>query len=140
MNVRDEFRTAMRKLASTVCIVTTADRSGPRALVATSVTSASLDPPAVLFCVNLLSQADLEIARHVASTKGIERFCRGDWRYNERSAPWLGSAQACIFASVASRIHWHTHSIIFGKVTSTSVKAETSPLLYADGTYRMIST
>jgi len=158
MSVGGEFRTAMRKLASTVCIITTADRSGPRALVATSVTSASLDPPAVLFCVNkaasihsalgagtdfcvnLLSQADLEIARHVASTKGIERFCRGDWRYHGHSVPWLGSAQACIFASVASRIDWHTHSIILGKVTSTSVKAETSPLLYADGTYRMIST
>lgn len=158
MSAQDQFRTAMRKLASTVCIITTADRCGPRALVATSVTSASLDPPAVLFCVNkeasihaalgigahfcvnLLSRDDLEIARHFASTKGSERFCRGDWRYGERNVPWLFSAQACVFGSVASQIDWHTHSIVFGKVTSTFVKAETAPLLYADGTYRMMST
>lgn len=149
---------AMRKLASTVCIITTTDRCGPRALLATSVTSASLEPPVVLFCVNkaasihpalgigadfcvnLLSQDDLGIARHCASSKGSERFCQGDWRYNERHVPWLGSAQACVFATVARHVDWHTHAVVFGEVQSTLVRAETSPLLYADGIYRMMST
>jgi flavin reductase (DIM6/NTAB) family NADH-FMN oxidoreductase RutF len=52
MSPREQFRSAMRKLASTVCIITTAERNGRRALLATSVTSASLEPPAVLFCVS----------------------------------------------------------------------------------------
>jgi flavin reductase (DIM6/NTAB) family NADH-FMN oxidoreductase RutF len=156
LSPKDQFRQAMRKMASTVTIVTAMDGQRPRALVATSVTSVSVEPPALLvcankdasihpvlrvgakLCVNLLSESDLDIAAHFISSKSDDRFHWGDWRHDDRGAPWLASAQACIFAAVVSQVDWHTHSVIFAHVASTIVKEETLPLLYANGAFGML--
>jgi flavin reductase (DIM6/NTAB) family NADH-FMN oxidoreductase RutF len=151
--IGDQFRTAMRTVASTVFLITTTVQHRSVALLATSVTSLSVDPPTLLvcinrmasihnalgigaqFCANVLAPDDLAIAQHCVKAKGCERFAVGDWRYDEPSAPWLASAPACIFASVVSITRWHTHSVVFGNVTSASVNRATGPLLYADGSY-----
>jgi flavin reductase (DIM6/NTAB) family NADH-FMN oxidoreductase RutF len=51
-HVADGFRAAMRKLAGTITIVSATDGKQRYALVATAVTSVSLEPPTLLVCVN----------------------------------------------------------------------------------------
>jgi len=70
----------MRRLASAACIITTADRSGAKALVATSVTSASLDPPAVLFCVKICKNANDHVACSGNEIRAIVRSCNRNAR------------------------------------------------------------
>jgi flavin reductase (DIM6/NTAB) family NADH-FMN oxidoreductase RutF len=141
----------MRKLASTVTVVTVADGQRRWALVATAVTSVSMEPPTLLvcvnkeasihsilgvgqrLCVNMLSHNDAYIAAHCIGTKCEDRFLLGDWRSDVDNTPWLASAQACLFGTVRSQIDWHTHSVFFTHVTSTMVADSTCPLLYADG-------
>lgn len=48
----DDFRLAMRRLATTVSIVTTSSEGRPFGMTATAVTSLSTEPPSLLFCVN----------------------------------------------------------------------------------------
>jgi flavin reductase (DIM6/NTAB) family NADH-FMN oxidoreductase RutF len=145
----------MRKLAGTVTIVSATDGKQRYALVATAVTSVSLEPPTLLvcvnkdasihsilgvgerFCVNLLSHCDADVAAHCMSSKGEDRFLRGDWQSGEHGTPWLMSAQACLFGTVQSQVDWHTHSVFFAHITSTMVADGTCPLLYADGGFGM---
>lgn len=152
-DVQRQFRTAMRRQACTVAIVTIGDKTGPRALIATSVTPVSMDPPALLFCVNrtasihaiatvtarfcisLLWSGDVEIAKHFNASKGRNRFQSGDWKYDEHGTPWLSSAQASIFGTIFSVVECYSHSTVFGHVTSATAATEISPLLYADGRY-----
>ena len=47
-----QFRAAMRRLAASVAIVAARGEHGPVGMAATSVTSLTVDPPAVLICVN----------------------------------------------------------------------------------------
>ena len=47
-----QFRAAMRRLAASVAIVAAMGPDGPVGMAATSITSLTVDPPAVLVCVN----------------------------------------------------------------------------------------
>jgi flavin reductase len=51
-----EFREAMARLAAGVAVLATREGGGFRGLTVTSLTSASLDPPLVLVCLDRLSQ------------------------------------------------------------------------------------
>ena len=74
------FRDAMRRLASTVTIVTTTTDEGPSGMTATAVTSLSADPPAILVCVNRSASihAKLELGR---------RFCISLLSVDHRDLP-----------------------------------------------------
>lgn len=69
MDLRSDFRLGMRRLASGVSIVATADEEGPKGFLATSVSSVALDPtPCLLVCVNKsTSSHDALIRRQVFS-------------------------------------------------------------------------
>src|SRR6185436_4569504 len=92
------FRTAMRRLAASVSIVVAKGDDGPIGIAATSITSLTVDPPAVLVCVsrsaslhacleptaplsvNLLSRHQRDVS--AAFGGGIarsERFKVGSW-------------------------------------------------------------
>jgi hypothetical protein len=76
-------------------------------------------------------KGDADIAAHVISSKGEDRFLRGDWQSGDHDTPWLTSAQACLFGTVQS------HSVFFAQITSTLVADGTSPLVSADGGFGM---
>jgi flavin reductase len=148
-----DFRAVMRQSVSAVCIVTARHPSGRQGLVATSIVSASMDPPTILFCVqksssfhrmvemdrpfcvNFLSSEDAGLARHFGAAKGEERFSLGDWSSDGDGGPWLRSAQANVFGTVASVLDWHTHSIVCGRVLRTLSHAGSDSLLYANGVF-----
>ena len=149
-----DFRLAMRRVASTVAVVS-AQRDGEQhGTTATSVTSISMDPPSVLvcfnqasrlhdflhsqdrFCINVLHTGNLDIARVFSSnaTAG-ERFAIGDWRTDAAGTPYLADAQANLFCQKEQEIIYGSHTIFIGRVLQALSREDVSPLLYRDGRY-----
>lgn len=148
------FRGAMRRLAATVCVITVGDREHSWGMTATSVTSLTADPPAVLvcinrsasifshvlqrrkFCVNLLTHQHIEVSKAFSGSKRPEeRFAFGTWRTREGIAPYLADAQANIFCEIKRSLSFATHEIIIGAVCDVRLCQEVAPLIYQDGHY-----
>jgi flavin reductase (DIM6/NTAB) family NADH-FMN oxidoreductase RutF len=155
--LQQDFKSAMRRLAATVCIVSTADDEGWHGMTATSVTSVSMDPPSVLvcvnttatlhkilhaggrFCINLLRASQESYAGTFSSSKirGAERFAEHAWKAGDEddSMPYLVDAQSNLFCDIDQAVAYGTHTIFIGRVTSVRNGELVSPLLYADGQY-----
>ncbi|MBN9427120.1 MAG: flavin reductase [Burkholderiales bacterium] len=148
------FREAMRRLASTVCIITSADDGMWYGMTATAVTSVSMSPCALLvcinegaafhsvvahsrrFCVNLLRSHQSELAGVFAGRrKGTSRFDVGTWAASEQGLPYLVDAQASVFCDVDVALHYKTHTIFVGEVTGVCCHPQVGPLIYQDGQY-----
>jgi flavin reductase (DIM6/NTAB) family NADH-FMN oxidoreductase RutF len=151
----DAFRLAMRRVAATVNIVTTADPNGVWAgITATAMNSVSFDPPSLLvcvnrsaslhaalvarqlFCVNVLSaeQADIAARFAVAEDRAL-RFQHGDWREGRLGLPYLRGCCASLFCEVANLVEFGTHTVIIGIVVETIAAEGRQPLVYLDGCY-----
>jgi flavin reductase (DIM6/NTAB) family NADH-FMN oxidoreductase RutF len=148
------FREAMRRVANTVYLITTHCAGEDHGIVATAVSSLSMDPPSLLicinanasvrqplhqsgkFCVNILAGTQSLISRHFGdSSKRQERFNSADWRADEAGTPHLQSAVASVFCSVAQRVEWATHTIFVGTVDRVLLGEVAVPLLYLGGQY-----
>jgi flavin reductase len=147
------FRQAMRRVASTVNVISICVDGVPMGITATAVSPISMDPPSLLicinqaatvhapmegmtrFCVNVLHGGQEEIARMFADRSQHEiRFASG-WEVDCAPAPRLIDAQAAI---VCRRIDSHsfgTHSIFIGVVEEVMVRDEVYPLVYLDGAF-----
>jgi len=153
-NVQAAFRQAMRSIAATVSIITAGDRERGHGMTATAVTSVSLDPAALLvcinnrtllhhimssterFCVNVLAQEhqDLSAAFSGAVAPG-ERFALGDWAETEEGIKHLASAQARIFCVKKLAVPFGTHTVFIGEVDDVQLSDRSAPLLYQNATY-----
>lgn len=147
------FRKAMRRLTAGVSIVTGRLQEAPCGIAATSVTSLTIGPPALLvcvnratrlhaalgpaapFCINLLSAHHEHVSRAFGGGNA-DRFAFGHWSEDEAGMPALKDALASISCRVALMTDYGTHSIVVGNVTSVRFGAEAEPLLYGDGRYR----
>lgn len=151
--VTDSFRQAMRRVASTVNVITVCVRGEPMGVTATAMSSISLDPPSLLicinraaalhspledvthFCVNVLHRSQEPIARMFADRQQHAlRFAEG-WQVDCERPPRLIDAQAAL---LCRRIHHHpfgTHSIFIGQVEEVAVRDHIEPLVYVDGRY-----
>lgn len=157
-DIQQAFRLAMRRVASTVAIVS-AQRGGERhGTTATSVISISMEPPSVLvcfnqssrlheflheqdnFCVNVLHTANLDIAKIFSSSaSAAERFATGDWRTDAEGMPYLANAQANLFCRKEQEITYGSHTIFIGRVLRALAREDVSPLLYRDGRYGAVA-
>lgn len=148
------FKAAMRRLAASVTVVVASGDEGPVGMAATSVTSLTMDPPAVLVCVNrttslhalLVPTAPLSVnllsreQREVSAAFGgavprDQRFSVGDWRSDEGGLPWLAGAQANLSCVIDAMLAYGTHSIVIARVVEAKVSDEVAPLIYQDGAY-----
>lgn len=148
------FRAAMRRLAASVAIVVAKGQEGPVGIAATSVTSLTVDPPAVLLCINrstnlhelLVPTAPLSVNLLSRSQQGVsaafgggvpqaERFGHGDWREGSNGLPLLQDAQASLSCVIDAMLAYGTHSIVIARVLDATVSDEVSPLIYQDGAY-----
>lgn len=147
--------TAMRGLASSVTVISAADRQGSRnAMTATSPTSLSMDPPAMLvcvsrttsfhpllaqgrdFCINILRREQQAIAQLCSSrAKGEDRFAEGNWSAGRSGTPYLTDAQAAIICQVDRLVPYGTHDIVIGNVLEVHLTEPSDPLIYAQGGY-----
>lgn len=152
----ETFRNAMRQLASGVSLITHRGEGQPAGLTATSVTSLSADPPALIVCVNraasgfvgltpgaafgvsVLGADQQEFADRFAGRmghKGAERFQEGRWLISLSGAPLLKDSLAAFECEVEDLIERHTHAIIIGRVTRVAVRGKGSALIYWRGGY-----
>ena len=151
--LKAEFRKAMRTLASTVSVISTADKTGRFGMTATAVCSLAVDPPAILvcinrsaslhqpllgagiFCVNVLHADQDALAQAFSRKDGGDRFAWGNWKTDERGIPFLADAQASVFCDVSGTYNHGTHSIVIGAVYGVLARDQIHPLLYQDGQY-----
>ena len=150
------FKEGMRRLAASVCLITTAKADGVQnGLTATAVCSLSADPPMLLcclnrashsfgavaqaqvFCVNVLSEVDAGVAHHFSGERpAAEKFQAGDWRVGVTGAPVLASALASFDCHLDQVVEAGTHAILLGRVAEVGLAEDGGrPLLYAQGGY-----
>ncbi len=144
----------MRRLAASVSIVVAKGDDGPVGIAATSITSLTVDPPAVLVCINrttslhalLMPTAPLSINLLARSQKDVssafgggtpreERFQIGEWTEGKNGLPRLSGAQANLDCVIDVMLAYGTHSIAIARVLSASVSDRVDPLIYQDGGY-----
>lgn len=148
------FRSAMRRLTSAVSVISTMHDGVRHGITVTSVTSVSMTPPSLLFCVNrasrlhdpviragrfcvnILHAHQIDIADAFSGrTHGENRFLCGEWASDDDELPYLIPAQASIFCETDAISSYGTHSIVIGKVNHVAVRGQVAPLLYQDGQY-----
>jgi flavin reductase (DIM6/NTAB) family NADH-FMN oxidoreductase RutF len=148
------FRDAMRRFATTVSVISCASGGCRHGMSATAVTSLSVDPPALLvcvnkstathrvlsrggrFCVNVLRSFHSQVSQAFSGKlKGEDRFRVGAWQETDDGLPFLGDAQANLFCEIDRITDYGTHTIFIGRVYSAIVHADVDPLLYQDGKY-----
>lgn len=148
------FRAAMRRLAASVSVVVANGDNGPVGMAATSITSLTVDPPAMLVCVNratslhallvptaplsvnLLSKQQHEVSAAFGGNMPHDRrFSVGNWYDGENGLPVLAGAQANLSCVIDAMLAYGTHSIVIARVLKVDVSDEVAPLIYQDGSY-----
>lgn len=149
-----QFRAAMRRLAASVAVVAARGENGPVGMAATSVTSLTVDPPAVLVCVNratalhglLVPTAPLSVNLLARDQQDVSaafgggvpqdaRFRIGEWREGPDGVPALVGAQANLACVIDAMLAYGTHSIVIARVLRATVSDTVTPLIYQDGAY-----
>lgn len=148
------FRAAMRRIASTVTIVTASDGARRHGMTMTAVSSLSMDPPSMIvcvnqttflhdilmsarsFCVNVLKhdQADVSAA-FSGAMPSAERFNVGAWKQISPGLDYLATAQANIFCTKVAAFPFGTHTIFIGKADEVLLNDDERPLLYRNAAY-----
>ena len=155
----DDFRSAMRRLASGVSVVTHGEGERRTGLTATSVSSLSADPPTLIVCVNrsaslyaqlragdsfgvnILGAQHADIADRFAGRNGVngaERFREGRWIVTPDGVTLLADALAVFVCEAEDVIDRHSHAILIGRVRSAVAGPADGALLYWGGAYDRI--
>jgi len=151
-----EFRKAMARLASGVAVVACLDRGFPRGLLVSSLTSLSVEPPRVLFCVaktagshdpltraercglSVLSDRDAEEAERFSSAdRGAERFGSAAWRLEPDLPPLHRGALVGMTGPISQRIDAGSHSVFIFDVETIETR-NAGPLIYFDRAFRSL--
>ena len=147
------FRQAMRRVASTVNVISICVDGQAMGITATAVSVVSMDPPSLLVCVNqtasvhpsienvdhfnvnVLHRDQAEVATIFADRKlEPQRFIRG-WDNDCVTPPKLRNAQAVIRCRRTDHHRFGTHSIFIGVVEAVATRSEIDPLIYLDGRF-----
>ena len=150
--VADGFRTAMRRMASSVCVITTRNGDVHQGMAASSVTSLSMQPPSLLvcinksvamhaavhgaglFCVNLLGENHGPVCDAFGGKlQGAERFTVGNWAETEQGLRYLVDAPAAMVCRLDAAHDYGTHTICIGAVLEVILAEHGAPLLYREG-------
>ena len=152
----DEFRGAMRHLTGGVSVVTVGRGTDITGMTVTSVSSLSVDPPALIvslnrassswpllrrlgmFGVNILAADQVDIAERFAGKdglKGADRFAGAEWFTRVSGVPLLEGALAAVDCEVEEIVERHSHAIVIGRVLDIHLSARTAALAYWQGQY-----
>jgi len=151
-----DFRKAMRQLTGGVSVVTAGRGRDISGMTVTSVSSLSVDPPALIvsinressswplvkrygfFGVNILTSDQIDIAERFTGKgglKGADRFAGAGWMTRASGVPLLVGALAAIDCEVEDTVERHSHAIVIGRVLDVAVSARTAALAYWQGRY-----
>lgn len=153
LELTGEFRRAMRRVASTVNVISICVGGEPMGITATAMSSLSLDPPSLLVCINQASSlhASMEDVSHFGvnvlhrdqehlaqmfadRAQHQLRFASG-WEVDGERPPRLIDAQAALTCRRIDHHRFGTHSIFIGVVEEVEVREGCDPLVYLDGHY-----
>ena len=150
------FKDVFSQLASGVCVVTFWRGGRLHGFTATSVTSVSLKPLRVLFCISRTSESHsclapgsgigisiLRAEQRALSDRFASKVAFGaydDIRVADRAqqAPLLDGALGHITAIVGEMIPSGDHTIVLCDVTSAHAESDGAPLLYCRRTYHSL--
>ncbi|MBR1272606.1 flavin reductase family protein [Bradyrhizobium sp. AUGA SZCCT0222] len=151
-----DFRGAMRQLTGGVSVVTAGRGKDISGMTVTSVSSLSVDPPALIvsvnrnasswplvqrygfFGVNILTSDQIDVAERFAGKdglKGAERFAGAEWTTRASGVPLLVGALAAIDCEVEEIVERHSHAILIGRVLDLQLSTRTAALAYWQGQY-----
>jgi len=151
-----DFRNAMRQLTGGVSVITAGRGRDISGMTVTSVSSLSVDPPALIvsinressswplvkrygfFGVNILTSDQLDIAERFTGKgglKGADRFAGARWTTRASGVPLLVGALAAIDCEVEDIVERHSHAIVIGRVLDVAVSARTAALAYWQSQY-----
>lgn len=151
-----DFRRAMRQLTGGVSVITAGRGRDISGMTVTSVSSLSVDPPALIvsinreasswplvkrygfFGVNILASDQIDIAERFTGKgglKGADRFSGANWMTRASGVPLLAGALAAIDCEVEDIVERHSHAIVIGRVLDVAVSARTAALAYWQGRY-----
>lgn len=149
--IQKDFRSAMALLPAAVNIVTTDGAHGRVGITVSAVCSVSDTPPTVLICINrnsathdifnsngevcinVLSGAHEELARHFSGATKVpmaERFGWDIWEEGPNSVPVLRDAVVKIVGRISDSTIQGSHTVIFVHVERVEVQEEQDSLVY----------
>lgn len=150
------FRAAMRLPATSVTVLAAGRETERNGLTVSAVCSLSDNPPMLLACVNLNSQALPVIRRHgtfsanfLTETQsaiaerfagrdkvyGAERFSLGDWGTLSTGAPVLRDALSVFDCALEREHESATHAILIGRVMGIMRNDAGRSLVYSAGAF-----
>lgn len=155
----EAMKTGMRRLATSVSVLSTRDDEREYAMTVSSVTSLSDNPPSLLVCVNTATEISKALSLGQGFTINVlgqhhqdvsivcsrrdradVRFDTGEWWRSENEPPFLLDAHAIFQCSVDSLHRYGTHNVVIGRIEDVLIpKAESNPLLYFNGLYRELA-
>lgn len=149
----ENFRQAMRRVASTVNVISLCIDGEPMGITATAMSSLAMDPPSLLVCINQAAavHASLEEVSHFAVNvlhrdqepiarmfadreQHALRFTSG-WDVGGNRPPLLNEAQAWMLCRRLDHHRFATHSIFIGLVEEVRTREAVDPLVYLNGRY-----
>jgi flavin reductase (DIM6/NTAB) family NADH-FMN oxidoreductase RutF len=151
-----DFRSAMRHLAGGVSVITAGRGKDITGMTVTSVSSLSVDPPALIvsinrgasswplvkrlgvFGVNILTADQLDIAERFTGKdglKGLDRFTGAEWTTRISGVPLLVGALAAVDCEVEEIVERHSHAIVIGRVLDVQFSRRGAALAYWQGQY-----
>ena len=155
MNIKEDFRLALRELVYPVCIVSAHndETRENHAITVSSVTSLSFDPPSILVCINkdssihsslkkgsnfnisFLSSSQSEISNLCGTDElSKERFNNDFWKFKNKVG-FIKNSQSVISCVVEKITCYGSHSVFIGNVIDVFKNGNTKPLLYGKGKY-----
>ena len=152
-DLSDSFRQAMRRVASTVNVISICVDGQTMGITATAVSPISMEPPSLLVCINRAASVhgsmedashfrlnvlhrEQEAVAHMFADRSQHRLrFQSGWDLDCAGAPALADAQAAILCRRTDSHSFATHSIFIGLVEQVTVRDDVDPLLYLDGRY-----
>lgn len=150
--ISEGFRLAMRRLATTVALITAGSGDRWAGMAATAVMSVSVSPPTLLiavnrnasihpiisednaFCVNLLAEMHGNLVSIFSGQeKGRDRFEHGNWIVHPSGLPILQDSLSTIVCRVSHQIEVSTHTLFIGNIEYVNHKNDINPLIWLDG-------
>lgn len=146
------MRAVLGHFCTGVAVITGHDGVRPLGFTCQSVTSVSLDPPYVSFCVartstswpairavgalciNILADDQLEVCRTFAASGG-DKFTGVRWSRGANQAPTLDGVLATIDAESELEHAAGDHTIVVARVTGLHARKRCGPLLFYRGEF-----
>lgn len=147
---KENFREAMSRLSSGVCVITSDGPAGRLGFTASAVCSVSDDPPTLLVCmnrksdqnlplkengvfsVNMLSGKQADVSAVFAGEGGLsttKRFEQVEWVTLKTGSPVLANCVASCDCQVTFVQEFGTHSVIFGEIVALKLSEPCLPSL-----------